>query len=329
MQLTPEIKKQLAEQKKQCVYCKIVSGEIPGKTVYQDKNALAILDIYPAVKGHTVFMPKEHYPLLLYMPPSEFVAYFGLLPALCNAILEGMVRTGLVLFLASGNAAGQQFPHVCLHILPRDEGDGFFNFYFKDAGKLPDGKMVALSRKINAFMQSHFQQNPASWHQDEGSRPSFLAGKVDVVYEDEKVLCAVPETSAVPGHLEVYSKVEERDFQKLSAEDSFHLFFVTSYISSAVFEELAAQGTNIIVKSGRFDDNPGGKLVVHIIPRKQNDSLEGMHWQAKQPSYNLDDVAKKIKDHTWKVEPEPPKKPVSASSAEDEIRDALKQLQKN
>ena len=59
MNLTPEIKAQLEEQKKQCVFCKINYGEIPGKKVFEDDKTVAFLDINPAVKGHILFMLKE------------------------------------------------------------------------------------------------------------------------------------------------------------------------------------------------------------------------------------------------------------------------------
>ena len=63
MQLAPEIKKQLEEQKKQCIFCRLISGEIPNaKKVFEDDKTIALLDIYPALKGHTLFMLKEHYP---------------------------------------------------------------------------------------------------------------------------------------------------------------------------------------------------------------------------------------------------------------------------
>ena len=72
MQLTPEIKAQLQEQKKQCIFCKIISKEMDSKIVFEDKLTLAALDIRPAVKGHTLFMLKEHYPIMPYIQPEEF-----------------------------------------------------------------------------------------------------------------------------------------------------------------------------------------------------------------------------------------------------------------
>jgi diadenosine tetraphosphate (Ap4A) HIT family hydrolase len=55
------------------------------------------------------------------------------------------------------------------------------------------------------------------------------------------------------------------------------------------------------LKSGRTDDNQEGKLVLHVIPRMQDDNLQGLMWQPKQPNYDLDGVAKKIKDKMWNV----------------------------
>ena len=131
MNITPEMKAQIEEQKKQCVYCKIVSGEMEGKVVYEDDVCLAILDIYPAVKGHVVFLFKEHYPIMPYVPPEEFKHYFGLIPGLSNSIKKAMVTMGINFFLANGGPAGQQFPHVLGHFFPREKGDGFFNLMLK------------------------------------------------------------------------------------------------------------------------------------------------------------------------------------------------------
>ena len=64
--MSPE---QIAEmQKQQCIFCKIIKGDIPGKKVFQDDFVEAILDINPAAKGHTLVMPKEHYPILPVIP---------------------------------------------------------------------------------------------------------------------------------------------------------------------------------------------------------------------------------------------------------------------
>lgn len=298
MQLTPEIKKQLEAQKKQCLFCKLISGEMEAKKVFEDKLSTAMLDINPALKGHTLFLLKEHYPIMPYIPPNEFKHYFGLIPRLSQALKDGMVRTGINVFIANGAVAGQQSPHFLLHLLPRENGDGFFNFLFsRKSIELKGEEKKILAHNFPQLMSNHFQRNPAVWHQGSGEE---LAVEGMALYEDEKVKVVLAKKSATPGHLEIYSKQEEKYIEKLSEEDSAHLFYTASCAASLVFEGLKAQGTNIILKSGNSDDNPEGKLVVHVLPRKEGDGLD-LLWKPKPAGYDLDSVQSRIKDKTWKI----------------------------
>lgn len=333
MQLTPELKAQLAEQKKQCIYCKIVSKEIPGKIVFEDAVTLAILDIYPAKKGHVVFTLKEHYPIVPLIPAAEFAHFFGLVPALSRAIQSGMIATGINLFITNGGAAGQQFSHFLGHFFPRDRGDGFYNFLFKPGKSLDVEKVSAVQKQLLVLMQNYFAKNPQSWHtQSEEVTmkvPSFLKSfesEAPILYQDEKVLCILPQKSAVPGHIEVYSKVEERDVSKLSSEDCIHLFVMASFAASALFDGLGAQGTNILLKSGFSDDNPTGRLCVHVLPRFQGDPLQGMLWQPKQPNYDLDNVLKKIKDNMWNVKYSEKEREVRTNTHQEAVQEKVMRL---
>lgn len=347
MELSPEIKAQLAEQKKQCVFCKLISGEIPGaKKVFEDNKTAALLDIHPAVKGHTLYMLKEHYPMPAYIPPDELKHKFSLIPQLCKAIKNGLVKTGINVFIALGGAAGQQSYHFLIHLLPREEGDGFFNFLFsKGREKLSGEEANVLKSNFPLMMDSHFKKNPASWHRGNGNAPSFLNGVYgdsSVLYEDEKILCVIPKESMAKGHLVIYSKNEEKFVENLPQEDSVHLFSVASLASTLVFEAFKAHGTNIILKSGRSDDNLKEKLEIHVLPRWNDDHLNSLMWQPKQPAYDLDSVAAKIKDKSWKVKYEEKKaeeKKVTAEnnksepviikvSAEEEIRKAIEELKR-
>jgi histidine triad (HIT) family protein len=305
MNLTPEMKAQLQEQKKQCIFCKLISGEMEAKKVFEDNVTVAMVDIYPAIKGHTLFLPKEHYPILPYLSQEEFKHLFGLVPGMCGAVKKAMVTTSCNVFIASGGVAGQQAGHFLMHIFPRDSGDGFFNFFWKRKETLEDEKLKILQNNFPIMMGNHFKRNPMSWHTGNGEQPSFLKDVYEnnqVLYEDEQVLCIIPEKGVVKGHIEVYSKVEKSLIEKLSIEESFHLFSTASLAATLVFEGLGSQGTNIILKSGITDDNPEGKLCVHILPRAKDDGLnKSLLWEPKQPSYDVDSVMKKIKDKTWKV----------------------------
>jgi len=300
--LTHEVKAQLAEQKKQCVFCKIINHEIPGKIVFEDAQTMAILDIYPALRGHTLFMPKEHYPILPYISQDEFEHCFGLVPALTKAIKDGIVCTAFNIFIANGQAAGQQAPHFLLHLFPRDPGDGFFNFFLKlKKEPLPAEKSSALTANMARLMQQYFTQHPQPWHQGKYDLPAYLKLSGTTIYEDEKVLVQIPTETAAVGQVDVYSKVEQHFLEKLSAADSEHFFKVGSFVAALAFELFQAQGTTLLVRSGVTDDHNTGLLTLSVIPRKMDDALQGMLWKPQQPKYNLDTVLGKIKDKAWKV----------------------------
>ncbi len=304
MQLSPEVKAQLAEQKKQCVFCKLISGEMKGKTVFEDSNTTAMLDIYPVTKGHTLFMSKEHYPIMPYISDNDFRHLFGLLPSLTKGIKEGCVNTGINIFIANGGVAGQQASHFLMHLIPRDEHDDFFNFYLKKTAVVSEAEKRLLLSNFPLFMDNHFKSHKAPWHTGAGVKPSFLqeiSKYGTVMYEDEKLMCILPEKGAASGQIDIYPKAESSDISKLSTEDCIHLFYTASSVASILFEGLKAQGTNIILKSGFTNDNPDGRLVVIVLPRRQDDALQELVWKQKQASYNLDNVAGKIKDKTWKV----------------------------
>src|SRR3989344_53827 len=280
MQLTPEIKAQLQEQKKQCIFCKIISKEMESKIVFEDKLTLAALDIRPAVNGHTLFMLKEHYPIMPYIPPEEFKHFFGLIPQLSKSIKSAMLTTGINVFIANGGAAGQQSPHFLIHLLPREEQDGFFNFLFQRT----EQKLSAVQTKFLIDhllpLRSHFARppapgGPAAIPAPAIKNPLFLRSVYEnstLLYEDGQCLVVLPNRAVVAGHLEIYSKEEEKEIARLSAESSARLFYVASAAAVALFEGLKAQGTNILVQSGTADDNPQGQLCLHILPRTAGDN---------------------------------------------------------
>ena len=236
MQLTPEIKQQLEAQKAQCIFCKLISGEMEAKKVFEDNVTIAMMDINPAIKGHTLFMLKEHYPIMPYIPADEFKHYFGLIPQLSKAIQKAMVRTGMNVFIANGGVAGQQSPHFLFHLLPRENGDGFLNFLFSGKVSTPGDKVKMLANNLPIMMQNHFGRNPASWHSGVGLRPNYLEDMPNVIYEDEQVLAIVPEKGVSEGHIVIFSKVEEKDIGKLSISDSSHLFYVASFAATEMVD---------------------------------------------------------------------------------------------
>lgn len=112
---------------KSCIFCSIVSGRLPGVSVYQDSNFIVIMDKYPINTGHTLVIPTKHYDTLLHMPPSEVGTLYSLLPSIAGAVVSAVGADGFNVGQNNGIAANQIVPHVHVHIVPRfidDSPDG-------------------------------------------------------------------------------------------------------------------------------------------------------------------------------------------------------------
>ena len=107
-----------------CIFCKIVKGEIPSTKVYCEDNFIGILDIHPKAEGHTLVIPKNHFNSLLDMPNTlgnelvEAVKYIGL-----NLVKDGKGEAFNV-FVNNGEIAGQIVMHAHVHVIPRKKDDG-------------------------------------------------------------------------------------------------------------------------------------------------------------------------------------------------------------
>jgi len=109
-----------------CVFCDIVAGERPASIVYQDGSCTAFMDIQPVNPGHTLVVPNEHAASLTELDPEAGGQIFQLAQRIAQALRDSGIRCeGVNLMLADGAAAGQEVPHVHLHVLPRYRGDGF------------------------------------------------------------------------------------------------------------------------------------------------------------------------------------------------------------
>lgn len=113
----------LEEQKKNCPFCKIIAGEIPSKIVFKSERIQAILDINPASKGHTLIMPKEHYPILPLIPPEVFEELFSVTTRIADIEKVLFLKEGTTIFIANGGAAGQQSSHFMAHVIARDSNE--------------------------------------------------------------------------------------------------------------------------------------------------------------------------------------------------------------
>ena len=113
-------------QKKNCIFCKIISKEIPSNEIYSDDRVMVILDINPAAEGHCIILPKQHYQILPQIP-DELVGYlFKTAKKISKSLLKSLAVQGTTIFVANGGLAGQKAPHFMLHVIPRKPGDLLF-----------------------------------------------------------------------------------------------------------------------------------------------------------------------------------------------------------
>jgi len=105
-------------QKKNCVFCQIISGKIPAYKIFEDDKVVAILDINPANEGHVLLLPKEHYQILPQIPPDLLGHMIIIAKKISQMMLSTMKAKGTSIYFEVGAAAGQKAPHVMLHIIP-------------------------------------------------------------------------------------------------------------------------------------------------------------------------------------------------------------------
>ena len=107
-----------------CIFCKIIAGELPCHKIYEDDNFLAFLDIEPISKGHTLIVPKEHYDVFAETPADLLAEMIKVVQKIGNAVQKSTNADGFNVGLNNGAAAGQIIMHTHFHIIPRFNNDG-------------------------------------------------------------------------------------------------------------------------------------------------------------------------------------------------------------
>jgi histidine triad (HIT) family protein len=106
-----------------CLFCRIVSGDIPATKVHEDERTVAFMDINPGTRGHLLVVPREHAADLLEIPDADLEAVAGPGQLLARRISERLGADGVNLLNSCGSAAWQTVFHFHLHVIPRYGGD--------------------------------------------------------------------------------------------------------------------------------------------------------------------------------------------------------------
>jgi histidine triad (HIT) family protein len=128
-----------------CIFCKIVRGEIPAAKVWEDDAVLCFLDIGPLAPGHLLVIPKTHHAELSRMPAETCARLMQAVPRLGQALLAVTGAAGFNVLVNQGRAAGQEVFHVHVHVIPRAADDGLG--YRWNAGKYPPDAIEEWRRR--------------------------------------------------------------------------------------------------------------------------------------------------------------------------------------
>lgn len=107
-----------------CIFCKILEGEIPSFTVYEDELFKVIMDRFPAAPGHVLIIPKKHHENIFDMPANVATAIYPLARKMARVLKEAVGAEGINIVQNNGEAAGQAVFHFHLHVIPRHKADG-------------------------------------------------------------------------------------------------------------------------------------------------------------------------------------------------------------
>lgn len=132
--------------KDDCIFCKIIKGEIPSFTVYEDEDFKVILDRFPAAPGHVLIIPKVHYSDMFELSEEAAAKLYPLAKKIAERVKEVSGSEGINIVQNNGEAAGQSVYHFHLHIIPRKMGDG-----------------IILNKSSN--MDTTIEELEAIWHE--------------------------------------------------------------------------------------------------------------------------------------------------------------------
>ena len=108
-----------------CIFCKIIKGDVPCTRLYEDADVLAFMDISPVVKGHALVIPKAHHNPLMDTPPEVLQKLITVVQRIARAQIKGLQADGINVSQANGSVAGQVVPHIHFHVIPRFTSDGY------------------------------------------------------------------------------------------------------------------------------------------------------------------------------------------------------------
>ena len=129
-----------------CIFCKIVDGQIPSTTIFEDENVKVILDIAPAAKGHAILLVKQHVANIFELDAEIAGKVFSVVPKVANALKEELGCDGMNILQNNGAVAGQTVFHLHIHFIPRWKNDSIQIKW--TPGSYADGEAAEFAKAV-------------------------------------------------------------------------------------------------------------------------------------------------------------------------------------
>jgi histidine triad (HIT) family protein len=130
-----------------CIFCKIIDGDIPSYKIYEDEYVLAFLDITQTTKGHTLVIPKKHYKNIFDTPKDIAEKVFSVVPKIANALKETFNPIGINI-VNNNDQPLQSVFHLHIHLIPRYEDDQFNIKFTNNMATTTQEDMIKIANQI-------------------------------------------------------------------------------------------------------------------------------------------------------------------------------------
>lgn len=135
-----------------CLICDIIRGEKSSYNVLENENFIAFLDIKPLFLGHCLLSPKQHIETIYDLPPTIGNEFLSTIQQLGTAVQNATESQGT--FIAINNTVSQAIPHLHVHIVPRNKGDGLKGFFWPRTKYENEEQMKEVQKKIKSYIHS-------------------------------------------------------------------------------------------------------------------------------------------------------------------------------
>jgi histidine triad (HIT) family protein len=134
-----------------CIFCRIAAKEIPAAMIHEDADLMVFMDIGPIIKGHALVAPKQHYDPVTETPDEVLTRLHLMAKKIAQAQMNALGAEGVNILQNNGKAAGQEVPHIHIHVIPRFSDDGHHWNWKAKSYEDPD-EMTALAERLRDLL---------------------------------------------------------------------------------------------------------------------------------------------------------------------------------